>query len=553
MKRLIRLCIALLVFVNAEAEPDSSQARVRLAAGDVLGIQTEQCRSFRGIPYAEPPLGDLRWRPPVPKRPWQPRLWDATNFRHNCLQDPSAGFMGWPQPLETLSEDCLYLNVYAPASPPATKVPVMFWIHGGGYVGGGGNETRLNGTWDVALMKSQLAIVTISYRLGVFGFLAADELRDRDPLGGTGNYGLLDQRLAMRWVQDNIASFGGDPQRVLIVGQSAGANSVSQHLVRQKSWGLFSRAGLESGAFYEGWKPKTVQSQRALYLRVLQHAGCCVKDGPACLVAASTTRLLNASLAEGMKFGPVVDGVDLEEPGVELAMQGKLAPVPILVGSVSEDGLDDPVQDVKCSGELCSEADFRFWIKTAFEKKVGRPFSELEVSRLVKLYGDDSLRAGIFTRWYWAMQHAGADEWAGCYARRTAAWATAAGQSAFFYRWTYVPRGPNGAFPSLAHHACEQPFIFHVLAETSKQKAEDGGMYQIDASEVQLSTAVVRYWTSMAAIGAPVGEVQWKPFAKRREGLVIDSEFSMEADLRGAQCDFWDEMFYASRLSSVFV
>merc|ERR1712232_795064 len=154
----------------------------------------------------------------------------------------------------TMSEDCLYLNVYAPTKKSAQLKPVMLWIYGGGYQGGGGNETRLNGTWDVALNErtsNEFIVVTFNYRNNVFGFAASDKLRSRDPSGGTGNYGVLDQRLAMQWVHDNIHAFGGDASRVYIVGQSAGASSVSNHLVRPKSWGLFHAAGLESGAFYE--------------------------------------------------------------------------------------------------------------------------------------------------------------------------------------------------------------------------------------------------------------------------------------------------------------
>ena len=128
------------------------------------------------------------------------------------------------------------MNIYAPATKPAKPVPVLFWIYGGGFQGGGGNETRLNGTWDVALTNGEIIVVTSNYRLGIFGFLASDNLRSRDTAGGTGNYGILDQRAAMEWTHENIAAFGGDPSRVFIVGQSAGANSVSNHMVRPKSW-----------------------------------------------------------------------------------------------------------------------------------------------------------------------------------------------------------------------------------------------------------------------------------------------------------------------------
>lgn len=513
---------------------------LELANGPVVGTWTREYRMFRGLPYAEPPVGELRFRPPEPKKSWKPEIWDAREFRHNCLQDSSPDFMGWPQPLDTLSEDCLYLNVYAPASTPVSPVPVLLWIHGGAFTGGGGNETRLHGGWDVSLLGGNISIVTINYRLGLFGFLAARELRSLDPKGGTGNYGILDQRLAMEWVRDNIHAFGGDPSRVFIVGQSAGANSVSQHLVRPRSWGLFSSAGLESGAFYNGLDEPTVDSQKDQFLRVLRRVGCTERDAVSCLTNAPALMLLNASIAEG-SWNPVIDGVDLVDAGVRLAMQGQVAKVPVLVGSVSEDGLD--VNDPGCLGTECSEEDFRTWARSAFAGEIGRNFTNSEVDRMAELYGNDVPAVGNFTNWYWAIQHAGADQWSGCFARRTAKWMTDAGQDAFFYRWTYAPKGVNGQFPKLAHHACEQPFVFHVLSETAAELQEDGGKYHIDKTEIPLSAAVVHYWASMAAEGRPRGNVTWPTFdLKQRGGLVIGASITSERNLRGPQCDFWDEV-----------
>eukprot|EP00927_Polykrikos_kofoidii_P048930 TRINITY_DN43098_c0_g1_i1.p1 TRINITY_DN43098_c0_g1~~TRINITY_DN43098_c0_g1_i1.p1 ORF type:complete len:555 (+),score=65.12 TRINITY_DN43098_c0_g1_i1:63-1727(+) len=542
----IRALFAMAAIHSSLALSSELALSVELDGGKAMGFESNGVGCFLGLPFAEPPVGDKRWRPPQRKDPWGPRVWDATKFGHNCLQDPSGSFMGWPQPLETLSEDCLYLNVYAPRSRPASPVPVMLWIYGGAFAGGGGNETRLNGTWDVRLMEGELIVVTFNYRLGAFGFLAADELRNRDPAGGTGNYGILDQRMAMQWVQENIAAFGGDPKRVFLVGQSAGANSVSQHLVRPQSWGLFSSAGLESGAFYDEKHPRTVSSVRDSYYKLLVHAGCTQTDGIDCLLTKPASVLLNASLRYSIAWGPVVDGVDSTHSGVRLAMEGKLAPVPVLVGSVSEDA--SSAKDASCQPESCTETDFRQWAKTAFIEEVGKEFSDPEIDRLVELYGQDPVPLGSYTRWYWAAKHAGADQWGGCYARRTASWVVKAGQLAFYYRWTYAPKGPNGAYPSLAHHAVEQPFVFHVLEETAKELAEDRGMYHIEASDIPLSTSIVRYWASMAATGRPLGDVEWPAFNKsHRAGLVIESSPRAEINLRGAQCDFWDEYDALSR------
>lgn len=542
----------LLAFVSGllgSVTANGSEVEAEVKSGVVLGTRTGSVHVFKGIPFAKPPVGDLRWRPPQPTTPWRPTRLAAKEFRHNCLQDPSAAFMGWPQPLSTLSEDCLYLNVYAPAKSES-NAPVMFWIYGGGFVGGGGNETRLNGTWDVALSGGDLTVVTSNYRLGAFGFLAADELRERDPAYGTGNYAILDQRMALEWVRDNIGAFGSDHKRVFIVGQSAGANSVSQHLVRPKSWGLFSSAGMESGAFYNGRDEPHVEDQRKSYLDFVARVGCS-PGNVTCLLWAPALELLKASMAVN-NWEPVVDGVDLVMPGSVLAMGGKLAPVPVLAGSVSEDGMGDGIPQPPCDPTNCTEADFSSWAASAWG------FDKEQIKTFAKAYrheeGTASWRYWKYSRWYWLMEHAGADQWSGCPARRTASWATRAGQKAYYYRWSYAPRGKNGAFPSLAHHACEQPFVFHVLSETPQQLADDGGVYHITSSEERLSAAVVGYWRSMAAEGKPDGDVKWPVYDdKQRAGLEIMSHkgrmFKARTNLRGEECDIWDQYFENTRAS----
>jgi para-nitrobenzyl esterase len=175
---------------------------IHLSDGDVDGEATPDFQAYRGIPFAEPPLGKLRFSPPIPAKPWKPKVLDAKKYRHNCMQ----GSKFTPgQPRDTVDEDCLYLNVFVPTkkveSPMA--LPVFVWIHGGGYQGGGANESRLNGTFDVALDSSAIIVVP-NYRLNIFGFLAGKMLRSKDPAGGTGNMGILDQRLALKWVQSNI-------------------------------------------------------------------------------------------------------------------------------------------------------------------------------------------------------------------------------------------------------------------------------------------------------------------------------------------------------------
>eukprot|EP00041_Stephanoeca_diplocostata_P019125 m.406855 g.406855 ORF g.406855 m.406855 type:complete len:581 (-) comp21217_c0_seq1:549-2291(-) len=538
----------------------STPTTVKTANGDIVGLERKHFREFRGIPFAEPPIDDLRWRPPQAKKPWSPNVLNASNFKHNCIQAPDAG-MGWPQPWDTLSEDCLYLNVYAPpkydVEPPRSPVPVIFWIYGGGFQGGGGNETRLNGTWNVELLNGEVIIVVPNYRLNVFGFLAADVLRPRDTEAlSTGNYGIQDQRMALLWVHDNIAAFGGDPRRVFIVGQSAGANSVSQHLVRPQSWPYFSAAGMESGAFYDGPNVPTVADKAKDFEAFVERVGCGNSTGNTsnsvidCLVAAPARKIFTASLLSApYTWTPCVDGVDLVAPGPVLAQKGAIAKVPILAGYVAED--INPGGS-NCLPTECNESDFRRWGLDTWG------FNETEVDRFVALYANDAaLPGGPNTKWDWAIKHAGADFWGGCPSRRIAHWYTQHGQRAYWYKWSYAPMGANGEYPTLAHHACEQPFVFHVLSETAEEAREDKGMYHIEAEEIAFSQAVVQLWSGMALYGAPNDKElpQWLPYSEHdqeclllgrspSEKIVHDRVIELVQQQSKAKCDFWDDHFW---------
>ena len=523
--------------------------------GYVRGVVTSKTRMWRGIPFAEPPVGSDRWQSPRPAKPWTPAVLDATQFGHNCLQSGHSVDMGWPQPRSTLSEDCLTLNVYSgPAG--ASPAPVLFWIYGGGFQGGGGNETRLNGTWDTALMRGELVVVTSNYRLGAFGFAASSALAARETAlageaRGSGNYGLLDQRAAMKWTQANIAAFGGDPSRVFIVGQSAGAFSVSEHLVRPASWGLFAAAGMESGAFYAGMECPTLASSDPKWKAYVAAAGCAHATDPTeCVVALPADAILNLTdrgWGNEPWDSPVIDGIDLVAPGPTLAAEGKVAPVPILIGGVEEDisAFDDSPH------YPCTRDDF---VKVA--RDYG--FTEAEADALAGQYATDPLRPGRDPDQLWCdrIHHAGADAWSNCPARRLADWYRVKQQPAWWYKWSYVPNGPNGAQGGhLAHHSVEQPFIFHVLAETDEERKEDKGMYFIDPTEVHFSERIVRAWAAMAASGNPnardASSVGWLPFNSSTHGSALligggagsPGTFNATNNFLQAKCDLFDAVF----------
>ena len=223
------------------ANASSARQTVRVEDGLLQGTIEDGLRVYRGIPFAAPPVGDLRWRPPQPAPKWE-GVRAADQFGRACMQT-NAAIANLPAP----SEDCLYLNVWTPAKSAGEKLPVLVWIHGGGFVAGAPAERLYHGEW---LSKQSVVFVSIAYRLGVFGFLAHPELSAESPHHGSGNYGILDMIAGLQWVQKNIAAFGGDPRKVTIQGESAGAAAVSILCASQLAKGLFRGAIAESGGTF---------------------------------------------------------------------------------------------------------------------------------------------------------------------------------------------------------------------------------------------------------------------------------------------------------------
>jgi len=254
-------------------------------SGPIEGALLGTSRVFLGVPYAEPPVGSLRWRPPAPKTPWQePRVSIARG--PTCAQgSPLDGAFATGS-----SEDCLTLNVWTPERPGSAPLPVLVWIHGGGYILGSGGDGAYDG--QAFSETTHSVVVTINYRLGPFGFLAMPELKQEDPaLPSSGNYGLQDQRAALAWVKANAAVFGGDPERITIFGESAGGASVCQHMASPASAGLFARAIIESGPCDLISEEADAFAQGADFAAAL---GCSGADMLGCLRAKSTEQVITA-------------------------------------------------------------------------------------------------------------------------------------------------------------------------------------------------------------------------------------------------------------------
>jgi para-nitrobenzyl esterase len=317
----------------AYALPAPLAPEARLSDGVVEGVRLRGRQAnlhvYRGIPYAAPPVGELRWREPQPVARWI-GVRQAKNFAPRCMQ------LQVFRPVfrsDEMSEDCLYLNVWTPAPSPGAKLPVLVYLHGGGFVSGDGSENRYDGA---SLAARGIVTVTVNYRLGAFGFLALPEAARESPNGTAGNYGLLDQVAALRWVRDNIAQFGGDPAQVTIAGNSAGAISVSAHMASPLSRGLFARAIGESGGAFAPLGPwQRAQAERAAASFASRAGATSLQE----LRALPAKTLLEASAGKPAVslFWPHIDGYFLTDVPESVFNTGGQAQVPLLLGSNSQE------------------------------------------------------------------------------------------------------------------------------------------------------------------------------------------------------------------------
>ena len=427
-------------------------------------------RAFKGIPYAAPPVGELRWKAPQPVSSWTNML-DATKFGARCMQGNVFGDMVFRD--SGPSENCLYLNVWSPvvSGKKHEPLPVMVWIYGGGYAAGATSEPRQDGE---VLAKKGVVVVSMNYRLGVFGFLAHPGLAKETGHGGSGNYGLLDQVAALQWVQKNIKAFGGDPANVTIFGESAGSFSVIGLIASPLAKGLFEKAIGESGAFFGS--SLAVKPPSEAQLAGEQFASSVGASSLAELRAKSAADLLQASMKNPMGFSVTVDGAFFPEDPNAIYAAGKQAHVPLLAGwNANEGGPQMIFGKDRPSAEL-------------FKTQMHERYKEA-ADRLIELYpcatdeqatqsaGDfagDSFIA--YSTWKWLE-----------FQRTT-------GQSAV-YRYEFDDAPP--ATPSRgAYHSAEIEFVFEALpSKDLPWRPED----------TKLSDTMSTYWTNFAKTGDPNG------------------------------------------------
>jgi len=486
--RTLALC-AVAVLMPAQASASAPRRPVIDApAGAARGVEQGDILAFKGLPYAEPPVGPARWTPPKPMPPW-PGVRDAVDFGPACVQPPPQPGGIYSGPPMATSEDCLRLNIWRPKG--ARHAPVFVWIHGGSLVGGAGSEAMYDGA---RLARQGVIVVTINYRLGVLGYLAHPALSAESPEGISGNYGLLDQIEALRWVRRNIAAFGGDPSNVTVAGESAGGLSVLYLLASPPARGLFAKAIAESS--YMITTPTLKQSAFGLPSAESSGVALAKKLGApdiAALRAMDPQTLTEKAGAAGFQPFANIDGRVLTRQIVEVFDRGEQALVPLLAGFNS--------------GEIRS-----------LRVLAPRPPASAAVyeSEIRQRYGDlaeDFLRLYLSADMEQSILAATRDAMYGWTAERMIRKQAAIGQLAYLYLFDHgYPAADSQGLH--AFHASELPYVFGAFDRLQPPWPKPPSTPQ----EQALSDAMVGYWTSFARTGAPVaaGEPPWPAYGEAR-------------------------------------
>ena len=478
---------------NTTPLPASESLDLRVQQGELIGHAIAGgVREFLGVPFAEPPLGALRWARPVPKSPWSEAL-VADSLGPRCPQASNQGALD-----EHTSEDCLYLNVWAPAR--AQGAAVMLWIHGGGNRDGTASDFFTSG----ALLAERygVIVVTLNYRLGLLGFLAQR---------GLANQGLWDQQLGMRWTHDNIAAFGGDPERITIFGESAGSTDVCLQLAAPSSEGLFARAISESGGCTTRRKSLAAGEREAAQL--MAAVGC---SDLACLRGASVQALFTAANAQGIGFGPVVDGDFTPDEPRTLYDRGAIAGVPYMLGSNSDEGTAFTLD----AASIADEAQYK-----AALGRLGADPEELMVYYPPSAFGraKNPYQAAFARAW--------GDARMVCSTLDVAVRAAQAGSPVYMYNFDMSMDGPDGVFG--AAHAFEIGFVFGTLPMmTAEQKA--------------VSDRMQAHWTQFAKTGDPnaPGLHPWPGFEPASDLRVSFADETLTLkNFRARECSYWRNQY----------
>jgi para-nitrobenzyl esterase len=479
---------------------------IQIASGRVQGVARDGLMIFEGIPYAAPPVGRLRWQPPQPVMPWS-GVRSAVHFEHDCMQLPDPHD---DTPLRTTpSEDCLYLNVWAPLEH-AQELPVIVWIYGGGFVNGGSSPAVYSGA---AFVRQGLVFVSFNYRVGRFGFFALPALVKQGGL--VGNYAFMDQIAALEWVRRNIAAFGGDPHEVTIFGESAGGMSVNVLLTSPLAHGLFQRAMIESGggrdtilspASLDHPGPRgqhSAEQDAVAFARRMGIQG----DGAAAL--AALRRLPAQKIVDGLNMpsmrqqqdiysGPMIDGKVMVQRPEDVFKEGGQAKVPVVVGANSADlGFT--------TAHTLAALLVPFGARRAEALRAFDPGGHASVRVIGQRIATvrDMIEPARFV------------------ARSVAA----AGEPAYEYRFSYVAASVRGKFPG-APHASEVPYVFDTIRKYMWGNFGKG----VTAQDLAMARTVNEYWVNFARTGNPNG-----PGLPHWPAITPDGNQLMNFTMKGAK------------------
>ena len=513
---LLLLAIACFTQVFASAAQTGMQPDeflVRTTSGPLRGAaRPDGGAEFVGIPYARPPVGDLRWREPVPVKPWSGVL-SAGSFGAPCAQ-PVMG--DWNRrDAEAGKEDCLFLNVVTPVWPVKQPLPVMFWIHGGANEGGSASSALYK---DGTLIRHGVLLVTVNYRLGIFGFFAHPALSTESAHHGSGNYGLMDQILALRWVRENIANFGGDPNNITVFGQSAGAIDTGLLMTSGLSKDLFQRAIAESGTSFSHPLPPLAIAEKAGEAFAANLKFATGEEGLKQLRQLTAQQLLalKSSQSPYSHFGQSIDGWVIARQPASVFAAGEEAAIPLLFGTTTRE-LGAVIYGIPTAQD-------------ALRKNVENFFGEL-APRALAAYGlaegaqasDDPLYGSPADQW-------AADLILRCPATAQGAWHSVAHHPTYEYEFAHAIPGQQAQG---AIHGAELPYVFGYFSKW-------GNIGNFTDLDIQLADLMESYWTNFAKTGNPnsAGLPDWPQFGVERKYIRFaqDGKVIPLTSLRDAPC-----------------
>lgn len=505
-------CILLTLTFLAMA---TAQDQVKTSNGTLEGTLSAKTgiRSFKGVPFAEPPVGDLRWKPPQPVKNWT-GVRAADKFGPRCMQRPIFNDMQFRS--NGVSEDCLYLNVWTPAKTGREKLPVLVYFFGGGFMAGDGSEGRYDGE---SMAQKGIVAITVNYRLTVFGFFAHPELSKESPHHASGNYGLLDQQAALAWVKQNIAAFGGDPSRVTIAGESAGSISVSAQMASPLSKNLIAGAIGESGSIMGALSAVPLKDGEESGVKFAATLSKGDTPSLAALRAMTAEELLEATAKPGQRFVPTVDGYFFPRSPFEIFSSGQQAKVPLLAGSNSEEsGAGGVLGREKPTVESYRKALERLYPGKADEIFKHYPAStDAEVLDAARELASDRFIA--YSTWKWVDV-----------ATKTG------GKPTYYYLYARPrPAMPNSqqSGPRGASHSAE---IEYAMGNLDYNK-----VYAWAPEDHKISKTMQDYFANFIKTGNPNGSglPKWPKFAEGQR-MIIDVNTRAEADKSRARYEYLD-------------